>query len=365
MSARLSGETARVVVAAYPELPVAERGHGRAWMPGAVLHDRVARATQPSPPAALRRRPPPRPLLRHRDAHRADDRPRPRAAGDRHRRGHDRRRRSSTARRPASTSPPSAGRPPTPEPPSGAGDDRDPPLRRRRPRGRPATRAAARSPATCSTSGRCPSTTASCASRAPPCPLGGRRRRRPTSESFVTALELEDDRLVEVGRVGGLGRDEQIYAVRFIGDLGYVVTFRQVDPLYVLDLSRPARAAQARRAQDPRLLRLPAPGRRGPAARRRPGRDRATDRRPACRCRCSTSPIRRRRCGSTASGSAATPTRRSSTTTMPSPTRPTSGSPCCRSSPGSSREFYGAVGVRVDPVSGLERTAQTSQGDEL
>lgn len=33
---------------------------------------------------------------------------------------------------------------------------------------------------------------------------------------------------------------EQVYAVRFIGPRGYVVTFRTVDPLYVLDLSDPA-----------------------------------------------------------------------------------------------------------------------------
>ena len=33
---------------------------------------------------------------------------------------------------------------------------------------------------------------------------------------------------------------EQVYAVRFVGDRGYVVTFRQVDPLYVLDLANPA-----------------------------------------------------------------------------------------------------------------------------
>jgi hypothetical protein len=33
---------------------------------------------------------------------------------------------------------------------------------------------------------------------------------------------------------------EQIYAVRFVGDRGYVVTFRRTDPLYVLDLSNPA-----------------------------------------------------------------------------------------------------------------------------
>jgi hypothetical protein len=36
-----------------------------------------------------------------------------------------------------------------------------------------------------------------------------------------------------------LGKGEQIYAVRFVGPVGYVVTFRQVDPLYTLDLSNP------------------------------------------------------------------------------------------------------------------------------
>jgi uncharacterized secreted protein with C-terminal beta-propeller domain len=40
--------------------------------------------------------------------------------------------------------------------------------------------------------------------------------------------------------VGGLGRGERIYAVRFIDDTGYVVTFRQVDPLYTVDLSDPS-----------------------------------------------------------------------------------------------------------------------------
>ena len=39
--------------------------------------------------------------------------------------------------------------------------------------------------------------------------------------------------------MGGLGRGERIFAVRFLGDKGYVVTFRQVDPLYTLDLSNP------------------------------------------------------------------------------------------------------------------------------
>jgi uncharacterized secreted protein with C-terminal beta-propeller domain len=65
---------------------------------------------------------------------------------------------------------------------------------------------------------------------------GGRDRR---SQSFVTVLAEEGRRLVRVGRVGGLGRGERIYSVRFMGDTGYVVTFREVDPLYTLDLSRP------------------------------------------------------------------------------------------------------------------------------
>ncbi len=60
------------------------------------------------------------------------------------------------------------------------------------------------------------------------------------SESFVTTLAATGQDLAQVGRVGGLGKGERIYAVRFIGTNGYVVTFRQTDPLYVLDLADPA-----------------------------------------------------------------------------------------------------------------------------
>jgi uncharacterized secreted protein with C-terminal beta-propeller domain len=60
------------------------------------------------------------------------------------------------------------------------------------------------------------------------------------SESHVTVLREQEGRLVPVGKVSGLGRGERIFAVRFIGDVGYVVTFRQVDPLYTLDLADPA-----------------------------------------------------------------------------------------------------------------------------
>jgi hypothetical protein len=60
------------------------------------------------------------------------------------------------------------------------------------------------------------------------------------SESSVVTLAQRDGALVQLGRVDGLGKGERIYAVRFLGDAGYVVTFRQVDPLYTIDLSRPA-----------------------------------------------------------------------------------------------------------------------------
>ncbi len=61
-----------------------------------------------------------------------------------------------------------------------------------------------------------------------------------TTESRVTVLGESGGKLVEKGVVAGLGKGEQIYAVRFAGTKGYVVTFRQVDPLYVLDLANPA-----------------------------------------------------------------------------------------------------------------------------
>ena len=59
------------------------------------------------------------------------------------------------------------------------------------------------------------------------------------SESRVTTLAARGGALVELGHAGGLGKGERIYAVRFAGEAGYVVTFRQVDPLYTIDLSRP------------------------------------------------------------------------------------------------------------------------------
>ncbi|MGH3374390.1 MAG: beta-propeller domain-containing protein [Actinoallomurus sp.] len=61
------------------------------------------------------------------------------------------------------------------------------------------------------------------------------------TESSVYVLARRGERLEQVGRVGGLGRGERVYAVRFTGPTGYVATFRQTDPLYTLDLRDPAR----------------------------------------------------------------------------------------------------------------------------
>jgi hypothetical protein len=59
------------------------------------------------------------------------------------------------------------------------------------------------------------------------------------SESFVTVLRQNGTSLDQIGRVGDLGKGERIYAVRFLGDVGYVVTFRQIDPLYTVGLADP------------------------------------------------------------------------------------------------------------------------------
>ncbi|MEM9467388.1 MAG: beta-propeller domain-containing protein [Actinomycetota bacterium] len=60
-----------------------------------------------------------------------------------------------------------------------------------------------------------------------------------TSESFVRVLRETDGELVEVGSVGDMGNGEAVQSVRFVGDVGYVVTFRQIDPFYTLDLRDP------------------------------------------------------------------------------------------------------------------------------
>jgi hypothetical protein len=63
----------------------------------------------------------------------------------------------------------------------------------------------------------------------------------PTTLNRVLTLEPEGGVLVERGRTPDLAEDERIFSTRYIGDRAYVVTFRQVDPLFVIDLADPTR----------------------------------------------------------------------------------------------------------------------------
>lgn len=64
-------------------------------------------------------------------------------------------------------------------------------------------------------------------------------RQQATSSNNLFVLKQNGATLDIVGEVRGFGVDERIFSSRFIGDRGYVVTFRQVDPLFAFDLSEP------------------------------------------------------------------------------------------------------------------------------
>jgi hypothetical protein len=78
-----------------------------------------------------------------------------------------------------------------------------------------------------------------------PAPVDGGIAPAQLSDNIVNVLQLQNGALATVGKLDGLGSGEKIYSVRFEGDLGYVVTFDQVDPLYVIDLSNPLQPALA------------------------------------------------------------------------------------------------------------------------
>ena len=64
------------------------------------------------------------------------------------------------------------------------------------------------------------------------------------SESHVyvlgeTLTEAEAVTLEVVGHVGGIAPTERLWSSRFVGDEGYLVTFRNIDPLWTIDLSDP------------------------------------------------------------------------------------------------------------------------------
>lgn len=50
-------------------------------------------------------------------------------------------------------------------------------------------------------------------------------------------MYILNDKLEEVGKVAGFAQEERIYAVRYFEEKAYVVTFKETDPLFVIDLS--------------------------------------------------------------------------------------------------------------------------------
>lgn len=70
--------------------------------------------------------------------------------------------------------------------------------------------------------------------------------------STINNLFVLDKDLNIVGSIIGLAKGETIYSVRFMGKRAYIVTYRQIDPLFAIDLSDPT---------DPKVLgKLKIPG---------------------------------------------------------------------------------------------------------
>ncbi len=61
----------------------------------------------------------------------------------------------------------------------------------------------------------------------------------PNVHSTVTVLQEIDGELVQVGIVDRIAPTEDIRSVRFDDNMGFVVTFKKTDPLFVIDLEQP------------------------------------------------------------------------------------------------------------------------------
>ena len=59
-------------------------------------------------------------------------------------------------------------------------------------------------------------------------------------ENTNNNLYVLNSKLEEIGKVTEFAKEEKIYSVRYVGDKAYVVTFKQTDPLFVIDLSNPS-----------------------------------------------------------------------------------------------------------------------------
>ena len=58
----------------------------------------------------------------------------------------------------------------------------------------------------------------------------------PSNHVFILS---GDDALNVVGEVRDIAVNERIWSSRFVGDMAYLVTFRNIDPLWTIDLSNP------------------------------------------------------------------------------------------------------------------------------
>lgn len=58
-------------------------------------------------------------------------------------------------------------------------------------------------------------------------------------EDSSNALYILDQDLKEIGKLENLAEGEKVYSARFMGDTCYFVTYKQVDPLFSVDLSDP------------------------------------------------------------------------------------------------------------------------------
>jgi uncharacterized secreted protein with C-terminal beta-propeller domain len=68
---------------------------------------------------------------------------------------------------------------------------------------------------------------------------GGRVLQGEETPHATNSVYVLDSSLNIVGRLEGLAPNEKIYSARFMGDRAYLVTFKKVDPFFVLDLSEP------------------------------------------------------------------------------------------------------------------------------
>lgn len=55
----------------------------------------------------------------------------------------------------------------------------------------------------------------------------------------TSAITIFDSSMNQVGKVSDLAKGERIYSARFMGDRAYIVTFKEIDPLFTFDLSNP------------------------------------------------------------------------------------------------------------------------------